>query len=55
MRQQGYAESLGDLTLNASSTSDLGVADGLRDLVFIDSSGVAWASGAILTVANWCL
>jgi autotransporter-associated beta strand protein len=49
----GYAESLGDLTLNASSTIDLGAAAGLRDLVFIDSSGVAWSGGAMLTVANW--
>jgi fibronectin-binding autotransporter adhesin len=49
----GYAESLGDLTLNASSTIDLGAAAGLRDLVFIDSSGVAWSGGATLTVANW--
>lgn len=49
----GYAESLGDLTLNASSTIDLGSAAGMRDLVFIDSSGVAWAGGATLTVANW--
>jgi fibronectin-binding autotransporter adhesin len=49
----GYAESLGDLTLNASSTIDLGSAAGLRDLVFIDSSGVAWSGGATLTVANW--
>jgi autotransporter-associated beta strand protein len=49
----GYAESLGDLTLNASSTIDLGAAAGLRDLVFIDSSGVGWSGGATLTVANW--
>ena len=49
----GYAETLGDLTLNASSTIDLGAAAGLRDLVFIDSSGVAWSGGATLTVANW--
>jgi autotransporter-associated beta strand protein len=49
----GYAESLGDLTLNASSTIDLGAASGLRDLVFVDSSGVAWSGGATLIVANW--
>jgi autotransporter-associated beta strand protein len=49
----GYAESLGDLTLNASSTIDLGSAAGLRDLVFIDSNGVGWSGGATLTVANW--
>ena len=49
----GYAESLGDLTLNANSTIDLGAAAGLRDLVFIDSSGVTWFGGATLTVANW--
>jgi autotransporter-associated beta strand protein len=49
----GYAESLGDLTLNASSTIDLGSAAGLRDLIFLDSNGVAWAGGATLTVANW--
>ncbi|MFM6131675.1 MAG: beta strand repeat-containing protein [Sphaerospermopsis kisseleviana] len=49
----GYAESLGDLTLNASSTIDLGAAAGLRDLIFLDSSGVAWSGGATLTVANW--
>lgn len=49
----GYAESLGDLTLNASSTIDLGAAAGLRDLIFLDSNGVAWSGGATLTVANW--
>ena len=49
----GYAESLGDLTLNASSNIDLGAAAGLRDLIFVDSSGVAWSGGAMLTVANW--
>ncbi|MFM7373861.1 MAG: PEP-CTERM sorting domain-containing protein, partial [Chthoniobacterales bacterium] len=49
----GYAESLGDLTLNASSTIDLGAAAGLRDLIFIDSSGTGWTGGATLTVANW--
>jgi MYXO-CTERM domain-containing protein len=49
----GYAESLGDLTLNASSTIDLGSAAGLRDLIFVDSNGVAWSGGATLTVANW--
>lgn len=49
----GYAESLGDLTLNASSTIDLGAAAGSRDLIFLDSSGVAWSGGATLTVANW--
>lgn len=49
----GYAESLGDLTLDASSTIDLGAASGLRDLIFVDSNGVAWAGGATLTVANW--
>ena len=49
----GYAESLGDLTLNANSTIDLGAAAGLRDLTFIDSSGQAWSGGATLTVANW--
>jgi hypothetical protein len=49
----GYAESLGDLTLNASSTIDLGSAAGLRDLVFVDSNGVGWSGGATLTVANW--
>jgi MYXO-CTERM domain-containing protein len=49
----GYAESLGDLTLNASSSIDLGSATGLRDLVFIDSSGVGWTGGATLTIANW--
>jgi len=49
----GYGETLGDLTLNASSTIDLGAASGLRDLIFIDSSGQAWSGGATLTVANW--
>jgi hypothetical protein len=49
----GYAESLGDLTLNASSIIDLGAAAGLRDLIFVDSNGVAWSAGATLTVANW--
>jgi len=49
----GYAESLGDLTLNASSTIDLGSGAGVHDLVFVDSSGTAWSGGATLTVANW--
>jgi hypothetical protein len=49
----GYAESLGDLTLNANSTIDLGAVAGLRDLVFVDSSGQGWSGGSTLTVANW--
>ena len=40
-------------SLKDVSTIDLGAASGLRDLVFVDSSGVAWSGGVTLTVVNW--
>lgn len=51
-------ETLGTLTLNASSTIDFGNfgASGLRQLTFANSSttnGVIWATNAILTITNW--
>jgi fibronectin-binding autotransporter adhesin len=48
----GYSETLGTLTLSASSTIDLGsYATGLRQLSFADSSAITWTG--TLTIANW--
>jgi autotransporter-associated beta strand protein len=48
----GYSETLGTLTLSASSTIDLGsYATGLRQLTFADSSAITWSG--TLTIANW--
>ena len=48
-------ETLGTLTLSASSTIDLGNfgATGDREITFADSSGITWQNGAILTITNW--
>jgi len=48
----GYSETLGTLTLSASSTIDLGsYATGLRQLSFADSSNITWTG--TLTITNW--
>jgi len=48
----GYSETLGTLTLSASSTIDLGsYATGLRTLSFADSSAITWTG--TLTITNW--
>jgi autotransporter-associated beta strand protein len=47
----GFSEQLGTLKLTANSTIDLGV--GASVLRFAASSGVAWAAGTTLTIANW--
>jgi autotransporter-associated beta strand protein len=46
-------ETLGTLTLNASSTIDFGNfgASGLRQLTFANSSGISWTG--TLTITNW--
>lgn len=50
----GFNETLGTLTLSASSTIDLGsYSADFRSLRFADSSAIAWAPAAILTIANW--
>ena len=48
-------ETLGTLTLSASSTIDLGAfgASGDRNITFANSSGITWNTNAILTIANW--
>jgi fibronectin-binding autotransporter adhesin len=48
----GFSETLGTLTLSASSTIDLGsYATGLRQLVFSNSSAITWSG--TLTITNW--
>jgi autotransporter-associated beta strand protein len=48
----GYSETLGTLTLSASSTIDLGsYSTGLRQLIFANSSGITWTG--TLTITNW--
>jgi autotransporter-associated beta strand protein len=49
----GYSDDLGTLTLNANSVIDLGTFTGLHSLTFADSSGIAWATNATLTISNW--
>lgn len=50
----GYSDTLGTLTLSASSTIDLGsYTTGLRQLVFANSSAIVWATNAVLTITNW--
>jgi autotransporter-associated beta strand protein len=47
-------EDLGTLTLNASSIIDFGnFGSILRQLTFDDSTGVTWATNAVLTITNW--
>ena len=48
----GYSETLGTLTLSASSTIDLGsYSTGLRQLTFANSSAITWTG--TLTITNW--
>ena len=48
----GYSDTLGTLTLSASSTIDLGsYSTGLRQLTFANSSAITWTG--TLTVTNW--
>jgi fibronectin-binding autotransporter adhesin len=49
----GYSDDLGTLTLNANSVIDLGTFTGLHSLTFANSSGIAWATNATLTISNW--
>lgn len=48
----GFSDTLGTLTLSASSTIDLGAwTTGLRTLTFADSSAITWTG--TLTITNW--
>jgi autotransporter-associated beta strand protein len=48
----GFSETLGALTLTASSTIDLGAwSTGLRQLTFANSSAITWTG--TLTITNW--
>ena len=48
----GFSDTLGTLTLSASSTIDLGSwTTGLRTLTFADSSAISWTG--VLTITNW--
>ena len=48
----GYSDTLGTLTLSASSTIDLGAwTTGLRTLTFANSSAITWTG--TLTITNW--
>ncbi|MFZ9933733.1 MAG: hypothetical protein ACO3G9_11125, partial [Chthoniobacterales bacterium] len=48
----GFSDTLGTLTLNASSTLDLGAwTTGVRQLTFADSSAISWTG--TLTITNW--
>jgi autotransporter-associated beta strand protein len=48
----GFSDTLGTLTLSASSTIDLGSwTTGLRQLTFADSSAITWTG--TLTITNW--
>ena len=49
----GFAETLGTLTLSASSTIDLGASFAQRTLRFADSSAITWTHGTVLTITNW--
>lgn len=49
----GYSDTLGTLTLTASSTIDLGSFTGAHTLTFANSSAIAWATNAVLTISNW--
>ena len=49
----GYSDTLGTLTLNASSIIDLGSFSGVHTLTFANSSAITWATNAVLTISNW--
>lgn len=50
-----FSETLGTLTLSATSTIDLGSYSGVntRQLVFANSSAITWATNATLIITNW--
>jgi hypothetical protein len=48
-----YTDSLGTLTLSADSVIDMGATGNLGTITFADSSGVVWATNAVLTITNW--
>jgi fibronectin-binding autotransporter adhesin len=48
----GFSDTLGTLTLSASSTIDLGAwTTGVRQLIFANSSAITWTG--TLTITNW--
>jgi autotransporter-associated beta strand protein len=49
----GYSDTLGTLTLTADSVIDLGAFTGAHSLTFANSSAIAWATNATLTISNW--
>jgi autotransporter-associated beta strand protein len=49
----GYSDTLGTLTLSASSTIDLGAFTGVHTIQFANSSAVSWTTNATLTISNW--
>ena len=49
----GYSDTLGTLTLSASSVIDLGAFTGTHTIQFADSSAISWATNAVLTISNW--
>jgi fibronectin-binding autotransporter adhesin len=48
-----YTDSLGTLTLSADSVIDMGSTGGPGTITFADSSGIEWATNAVLTITNW--
>ena len=48
-----YTDTLGTLTLSANSTIDMGATGGLGTITFANSSGISWATNAVLTISNW--
>ncbi len=50
-----FSDTLGTLTLSATSTIDLGSYTGVntRQLVFANSSAITWATNATLIISNW--
>lgn len=50
-----FSDTLGTLTLSATSTIDLGSysAVNTRQLVFANSSAITWATNATLIISNW--
>lgn len=43
----GYSDTLGTLTLNASSVIDLGTFEGPHAINFANSSAITWATNAV--------
>ena len=48
-----YTDTLGTLTLSANSTIDMGATGGLGTITLANSSGISWATNAVLTITNW--